>query len=355
MDKGLFDVKGGGTVNKLKSIRNPVLVACVAALSVGLALPVLPQDQPDELAEARALLEAGKLEEAIGRLEQLAQTASPPQGVARALGVAYYRKQDYMAAISHLRQAVEQQPEDKEAVQLLGLSYFSTGRPEQAIPLLEKVQSWYADPHVDASYVLGLSYIQIKDYERARKAFATMYGVREDSAASYLFLARFLLRQGFDPVAEEYAQKAAKLDPNLPLAHFLLGELHMYKSRIPEAVEEFRKELAINPTHAPTYYKLADAHIRILEFDEAHRLLKRSIWLDATASGPFILMGKVLLKKEQPQLALRALQRALKMDPNNFMAHHLLGQAYLQMGETEKAQREFELSQKLQAAGDSRP
>jgi len=38
-----------------------------------------------------------------------------------------------------------------------------------------------------------------------------MFGVAADSAASYLFTARMLLRQDFGPVAEEYAQKASLL------------------------------------------------------------------------------------------------------------------------------------------------
>ena len=66
-----------------------------------------------------------------------------------------------------------------------------------------------------------------------------------------------------DPIPEEYALKAAALDPKLPLVHFLLGELYLYKSRLPESIAEFQKELAINPAHAATYYKLADAYSRI--------------------------------------------------------------------------------------------
>jgi len=35
----------------------------------------------------------------------------------------------------------------------------------------------------------------------------------------------------------------------------LLGELYLYKSRIPEAVEQFQKELELNPGEAAVYYK----------------------------------------------------------------------------------------------------
>ena len=127
---------------------------------------------------------------------------------------------------------------------MLGLAYFRGGHPADAIPLLEKVQGWYSRANVDAAYVLGIAYIQTKNYDQARKSFGKMFDVAGDSAAAYLFTARMLLRQEYDPVAEEYAQKAAALDPRLPLAHFLLGELYLYKSRITEAIAEFQKEAA---------------------------------------------------------------------------------------------------------------
>src|SRR2546429_6090844 len=45
---------------------------------------------------------------------------------------------------SSLKAAVEQDPHDNEAVQLLGLSYYLSSRPAEAIPLLERVQAWTA-------------------------------------------------------------------------------------------------------------------------------------------------------------------------------------------------------------------
>src|SRR5271157_1274220 len=243
---------------------------------------------------ARRLSEQGKYEDAIAQLQELAARTPPPAGLSHELGMAYYKKSDYLKAAEYLKQALVENPKDDEAVQLLGLSYYLAGRPSEAIPYLEKVQTWYPRANVDASYILGICYIQSKNYPQARVAFARMFDVKPNSAASYLFTARMLFRQEFDPVAEEYAQKAVALDPKLPMAHFLLGELHLYKSRIPEAITDLQQELAINPGYAAAYYKLADAYSRVQKYDEAERLLQRSIWLDATSTGPYILMGKLI-------------------------------------------------------------
>ena len=301
-----------------------------------------------EFEQSRKLLQEGKYDEALVVLSEVQEKHPGAPGLSHELGLAYYKKGDYLKAADSLKKAEEEDTNDSEAVQLLGISYYLANRPADAIPALEKVQTWFPSANVDAAYILGICYIQTKDYPHARSAFARMYGVRDESAASYLFTARMLLRQEFDPVAEEYAQKAATLDPKLPLVHFLLGELNLFHSKIPEAIAEFQKELALNPGYAAGYYKLADAYYRVQKFDEAEKLLQRSIWLDATSTGPYILMGKVLEKKGEYDLAVRALKRAAAMDPNNPTTHHLLGQAYRDIGKKDEAESELKLAEELQ-------
>jgi tetratricopeptide (TPR) repeat protein len=306
-------------------------------------------------AEAQRQSQLGKFDEALAQLGALASAQPDAKGLSHEMGTVYYKKSDYIQAAAQFKKAIEEDPGDSEAIQLLGLSYYLAGRPAEAIAPLERVQTWYPSANVDAAYILGICYIQTKDYPSARRAFARMFAVPPDSAASYLFTARMLLRQDFGPVAEEYALKAVELDPKLPLAHSLLGELYVYKSRIPEAIEQFQKELELNPADAAVYYKLADAYSRLQNYEAAERLLQRSIWLDATSTGPFILMGKILEKKGETVLAVRALQRALAMDPNNPIPHHLLGQAYRHLGKNEDADRELRIASQLEQSQNAKP
>ena len=325
--------------------------------STAIETPRPAQTSPDgsEFDAPHRLLQQGNVDGALSLLHELENKHPAMRGLARELGGAYYRQGDSINAIAYLKRALQQDPDDAEAEQLLGLSYYLAGRPAEAIPELEKVQTWFPSANVDASYVLGICYIQTKDYANARKAFAKMFDVPPESAASYLFTARMLLRQDFAPVAEEYAHKAVELDPKLPLAHELLGEVYLYQSQIDQAIAEFRKELEIDPGYAAAYYKLADSYSRVQKFDDAERLLQRSIWLDPTSTGPYILLGKVLEKKGETQLAVRALQRALAMDPNNPVPHHLLGEAYRALGKNEDADRELKLAGKLEDRQNSKP
>jgi tetratricopeptide (TPR) repeat protein len=303
----------------------------------------------ESVADAKAKLDAGQVDEALTELKSLEAKDPNAPGLARAFGIAAFRKGDFATVTIELGKVVEQDPKDPEAVQLLGLSDYYLGRTKEAIPLLERVHGWLPNANVDALYVLGISYLRVNDYDKARHSFAEMYGVGGDSAASHLLLARMLLREGYDPIAEQELKKAEQLDPKLPGVHLFLGELYTFKSDIDKAIDELKSEIEINPVNAEALYKLADAYAHDQKWEDAQRCLQRSIWLDSTATGPYVLMAKVLLKKNELVLGERAARKAISMDPNNYYAHFLLGQAFLKQGKSTEAQAEMKLSQELQS------
>lgn len=309
----------------------------------------------DTLQESRQLIAEGKLDEAIRALTQLQHEHPDVKGQKHELGRAYYLKGDFAQAQTAFAKAMEEDPKDREAVQLRGLSLFQLGRPADAIVYLKQVQSWIGSANVDANYVLGLCYMHTQNYDESRRSFAQMYGVPPDSASAYLFFARMLLRQGYDPIAEQNARRAAELDPKLPLVHYLLGEFYIYKSNIPRAIEELELEQKLNPGYAGTYDRLGDSYSRIGKYDDAERALQRAILLDATATGPYILMGKVLIKKDDFISAANYLEKALRMDPGNYIAHHLMGEALRGMGRTADSERELKRAQELQSAQETKP
>lgn len=325
------------------------------ASTVQSTAPVPASADDTQLQAAKDLLEAGKFDAAITKLTAIQQTSPQTKGIEHELGLAYYRKADFVQAQVAFAKAMEEDPQDRESVQLRGLSLYQLGRPAEAIPYLKQVQSWIGSVSVDSNYVLGLCYIHTQNYNEARQSFAQMYGVSPDSAAAHLFLARMLLRQGYDPIAEQNAQQAAALDPKLPLVHYLLGEFYLYKSDVQKAIDEFELEQKLNPGYAGTYDRLGDSYTRVGKYDEAERALQRAILLDATATGPYILMGKVLVKKKDFASATTYLEKALRMDPSNYISHHLMGEAYRGLGREADAERELKRAEELQSAQESKP
>lgn len=320
------------------------LFLCLLSLGIN----TVAEQEDEVLVAARSLIQQRKNDEAIAMLNALAARHPGIKGVNHELGVAYYYEGDYAEAARYLEEAWRENPEDRDAAQLLGLSYYSTGKPAEAIPALEKVRLWHPNVNMDAIYILGLCYVLTKNYSQALETFAQLYGVPTHSAAAHLTLGRILLRQGFDPVAENEVHKALSLSPQLPLAHFTLGEFYVYKADYPKAIQEFEDELAVNPGYAPALTHLGDVYWRLQRYDDAERVLQRSVWLDSTTSEPYVIMGKVLVGKKQFARAERALQRALAMDPSSYTAHYFLGRLYREMGRPDAAEREMKTAAQIQ-------
>jgi len=314
------------------------------APAFGQAAPSDPKLQIDAAAKAFA---AGRAAEALRQLDALAAISPEPPGVERLRGFVYYQQRKMTDAEAAYAKAVAQDPTDLESMQMRGVALYSLGRPEEAIPLLEKAHASVASANVDPNYVLGVCYITVRRYDDARRAFAAQYGFAPDSAPAYLLTARLLLRQENPSQAEEFARKAVALQPDLPLAHLLLGEVQLARERLPEAIAELERERALNPLNGNVYDRLGDAYVRSGDDAKAQQALSRAVLLEPNASGPYILLGKVMLDERNPLLAALYLERALAMDPGNHMAHALLGQAYRQTGRTTEAARQFQMAEEL--------
>jgi tetratricopeptide (TPR) repeat protein len=303
------------------------------------------------LAAAHKKLEHGEPQESIAMLEQLAATAGESaKGIQHELGIAYYRTGKLLSAERAFARAMNEDPNDIEAVQMRGLSLYRLGRPAAAIPFLERVRQWTPNANADANYVLGLCYVNSQRFDDARVAFANQFSVSADSGPAYLVLGKMLMQANLPEAAAEAARKSLELTPRLPLAHFMLGEFYLFKSDTEQALREFEQEREINPANFAVYDRLGDVYTRSGKYQQAQEALAKAISLDTSSTGPFIQMGKVLLRRNDPQTSLLYLQHAEKMDPRNFMAHTLLGQAYRGLGREEEAKKELDMASKIHAA-----
>jgi tetratricopeptide (TPR) repeat protein len=317
--------------------------------------PPAKESDQSTLEQAQALLESGKLDAAIDSLKSLVKTPSNQQRINHLLGLAYYQKREHLRAVEHLSAALQNEDRGnrqyRQTVQLLALSHYLLGHIKEAIPYLEQVAVWAPDD-VEMAYTLGLSYIQVHNPDRSRESFARMFALPPSSASAYLINAQMMIRQQFEEFAEKELQKALELDPKLPQANFLLGELAVYRANLDRGVELLKKEISINPGFAMAYYRLGETFTRQLKWSEAIAPLQKSIWLNPFFSGPYIVLGKVYMKKGEMANAESMLRRALSMDPNNFSGHHLLGQLLQQTNRLEESRKEFELAERLRTSAD---
>jgi tetratricopeptide (TPR) repeat protein len=329
-----------------------------AALSFVLFVPFVPvvpfvsfvrAQAGGALAEARKLVDAGQPRAAIDKLNALGDAGNPL--VAELLGVAYFHANDPARAIERLTPVVTRLAsgslERREAVQVLGLSHYVAGHLAESIPYLEEVRPLVPDD-VKLAYALGMAYAQTRQPDKAREEFARTFRVAPDSAAGHLIAGQMMNRLELEAFADAELNAALKVDPKLPEAHYLLGQIAIFRSRLDEGLALMRDELAINPAHAMALYRIGDIYSRQLKWDAAITALQQSLWINPYYSGPYILLGKAYSKTGQPAAAEDMLRRAVLYDPNNKSAHYLLAQVLQQAGRADEAKREFAIAERLQ-------
>ncbi|WP_251106263.1 tetratricopeptide repeat protein [Alloacidobacterium dinghuense] len=300
------------------------------------------------------MLAQGKLDQSLAELNTLGKQTPEPLGVERLRGFIFYQQSKFVEADAAFAKALAQDPHDTEAMQLRGVTLFRMGKAADAIPLLEQAHASISEANIDPNYVLGVAYMQVGRLDDARHAFAAQYGFPADSAPAYLLAARMFFHQENVPAAHASASKALQLNPSLPLAHQLLGEIALATGDIPGAIAELEKEQQLNPLNGELYDRLGDAYLRNRQFTEAQHALNRAVLLEPNATGPYILLGKLMLNQQNPVMAGMYLERARQMDPANYMTHFLLGQVYRTEGRREDAAREFQTAEQLQSSRSSK-
>ncbi len=173
---------------------------------LGVGCAVFAQDQPSDLnsllTQARTLINQGKPSLAVERLQASHQNSNPK--VASLLGIAYYHAKDYIRVIEQLAPSVDKLPEgaleQREAIQVLGLSKYLAGRLIDSIPLLEKTRAWAADNN-QLACTLGMAYARTHQSAKARKCFARLFRVAPDSAAAHVLTAQVMIRVEIEDLA----------------------------------------------------------------------------------------------------------------------------------------------------------
>ena len=304
---------------------------------------------------AQQLAGKGRIDAALAQLDQLATQTPEPAGVERLRGMIFYQREQFAQAIDAFTKAANQNSSDHESLEMHGVSLFRLGRIQDAIPFLEKGRVGVLGANVDPDYVLALCYADVQRYDDARHAFAAQYGFDPDSAEAYLLAGRLFLRRELRDEAGAEATKALTINPSLPLAHELLGEVALSRADTTGAIREFEAERKINPLNPDLYDRLGDSYLRNGQYAEAQQALNRAVLLEPQATGPYILLGQTFLKLKQPIQALHYLDHAEKMDPSNYITHNLLGQAYRATGQVDAANREFQMVVDIQHRTDPKP
>lgn len=152
--------------------------------------------------------------------------------------------------VGRLREAVQRNPEDAEAVSDLALALEGSGHVVEAIQYHERVAARH--PQVWAyRFNLGRAYSRHENWSGAEGQYAASLALVPDDAATLYNLGIALHRQGRDEEAVPYYEQAIDRAPGQAAFHLALGISLERLKRPREAVDAYRAYLGRASVDAP--------------------------------------------------------------------------------------------------------
>jgi tetratricopeptide (TPR) repeat protein len=277
-----------------------------------------------------------------------------------ALAVAYLHLLRRDEALAEAQTAVALDPKNSRAHQILASLNYSDGNYQAALPELEAV--FRSAPDFDSAYLLGITYLRLKQLDRAKLLFDEIdTTVKNRKADVHILFGQAYEDTEYPAEAEREFNRALELDPKVPKAHFYKGFVilqHGGSQRIEEAGKEFEAELRLTPAdfHANFFAGVAAStdgdHKRAIAF------LQRAVATDPKSAEAFLFLGQSQVEINDPANAEKNLRMSLKLtegqpdkDYQNRRTHFMLGRLLSRTGR--KVEGDAELARAREIQGKS--
>ena len=302
-------------------------------------------------------IEEGKYSEAVKNITEslkFADTASNRT----LLAIAYLRQNLFENALTEARTAVSIDPDHIGSHYILGNIYYTKEDYEAARPELEKV--FAAAPDFEVARALGLTYLKLKQPEKARIHFEKIQtAAGKQSADLHVLLSKLYESANYPADAERELKNALKIEPNKPKINFYLGYLLLQNGgseRLSEAGAAFENELKINPDDFYSLFFSGVVYSSQNDHQKAISYLKKAIRTNPNRGEAFLFLGQSQIETGELAEAEKNLRRAVELEANggkNTQArrtHFMLGRLLLKTDRKEEAKKELEIAGKLQQA-----
>lgn len=306
---------------------------------------------------AKASVELGKTERAASLFEQALQISPNDAGTGVDSAQLLFQQEKFADARARVEKVLASAPDDAKARALLGQILFSQKDYKGAKEHLE--QAVAAEPGFDSAYLLGITYIKLGDFSRARLVFDDLTTGFGDTARMHIMFGLAYKEGGWEALdnAIQELQKALAKDSRAPRLHFLIALAYMDRdgdSAFPQVATELQSELKVNPNDARSHYLLGYIAMKQHDAKTAEVELLRAAHLDDKNPDPLIYLGQIYSDAGRDAEAETMLRKAISLAPNatatDYLigrAHYVLGRLVLKAGKKEEGEKELAASQEI--------
>ncbi len=281
-----------------------------------------------------------------------------PKNVEAVLGLAWVANSnhDFEQGVRWAEQALELNPNAKDAFALLGDVAVEMGKYDEAIEHFQDALDVRADlsTYSRAAHVLWLTGNTNQAHHLMRQAIKSGGPYPENEAWCRAELAMMLLKTGSLPSARQEAEAALSLAPKNPRVLVAMGRVFQYEGKYKEAIESFEASVSVTLTHdalAPlaTLYRLTGKDVqaekqveKVVQFHTGSANHHHGAESHSHGEGHSHASSQLALflaeNDTQLPLALSQAKEAYKAFPNIYAAD-ALAWCHYQAGDFKQAQR----------------
>jgi len=318
------------------------------------ALALEPHDYDANHNLGEFYVQAGKLAEAAPYLEEAQRIQPAAYDNGYDLAMAWFLTGRYEQS-HQLVQSLLQQKNTAELHSLLGQI---EEKQEQYMDAVTELQTAaHMDPSEDNLFHWGSELLLHRTYEPAIDIFQKGTELYPKSPRLFIGLGMALYSRGKYDEAVKALLAAADLDPSDPRCYYFLSKAYdSSPTHADEVIQRFRRFTELQPGngracyyYAMSLWKGRRAEEPDIDMRQVESLLEKSVSLDPKLAEAHLQLGNLYSDRHDYVKAGPEYERALELNSDLADAHYRLGQVYVHTSQKDRAQKEFDIYQRLRA------
>ncbi len=245
------------------------------------------------------------------------------------------------------RTILQADPQQVDALHLLGVLAYQLGQHEQASAYIRqalRLKPDLAEAHLNLATVLQAQ----GQLEKARACYQQALRWKPNCAEVHNNLGNLLQQQGKLAEAQASLEQALCLKPNLAEAHNNLGNVLQEQGKLAAALASLQQALRLRPDLAEAHNSLGNLLHEQGQLAEAQASYQQALRLKPDYAEAHCNLGNVLQEQGKWAEALACYQQALRHQPDFALAHSNLGAVFQEIGELEQARDCYEQALRCQ-------